>query len=242
MSANGLMATARNEGNAIRSAPRDGILCSVNESVSIPYQRWVFVCTMGELVGFGGIPVLGGALAIWLTTGLEPSVQSIVLYIVAVIGGLGEGAVLALFQLRVLSESLPTLNARHWVTATAAAASFAWACGLLAPTLDEIVEISAQIQIAIWVPASLLILLSIGGAQAWVLRQVVENPISWIVANSLGWLAGLPWTFALPAFLPDGAPLVWWITAFAIAGILMGATVGLITGAFLMRLRPIRAT
>ena len=109
---------------------------------------------MGELVGFGGIPVLGGALAIWLTTGLEPSVQSIVIYIVAVIGGLGEGAVLALFQLRVLSESLPTLNARHWVIGTAAAAAFAWACGMLAPTLDEIVEISAKIQIAIWAPAS----------------------------------------------------------------------------------------
>ena len=214
----------------------------MNESLSIPYQRWVFVCTIGEFVGFAGIPVLGGVLAIWLTTGLESSVQSIVLYIVAVIGGLGEGAVLALFQLRVLSESLPTLNARHWVIGTAAAAAFAWACGMLAPTLDEIVEISAKTQIAIWVPASLLILFSIGGAQAWVLRQVVENPISWIVANSLGWLAGLPWTFALPALLPDGAPIAWWITAFAIAGILMGATVGLITGAFLMRLRPIRET
>jgi hypothetical protein len=195
---------------------------------------------MGELLGFGGIPVLGGALAVWLTAGLEPSIQSAILYITAVIGGLGEGTVLALFQFRVLSECFPALNARHWVVGTAVAAAFAWAFGMLAPTLDEIVGISARVQIAIWVPASLLILISIGAAHALVLKHVVENPISWIVANSLGWLAGLPWTFVLPALLPDGAPIGLWVMAFAIAGILMGATVGLITGAFLLRLTPIR--
>jgi hypothetical protein len=212
----------------------------VSESVSVRYGRWVLVCAVGELVGFGGIPVLGAALAIWLTSGLESSVQAIVLYAVAVIGGLGEGAVLAWFQLRVLSKSLPGLNARHWVLATAGAAAFAWACGMLAPTLDEIVGVSAKTQVAIWIPASVLILLSIGTAQAWLLRRVVENPKSWIAANTLGWLAGLPWTFVLPALVPEDAPMSWWIATFVIAGILMGTTVGLVTGAFLVRLRPLR--
>ena len=64
------------------------------------YRRWVFVCTAGELLGFGGIPVLGGALAIWLTSDLPEAARSLTLFLVAVFGGLGEGAVLALFQLR----------------------------------------------------------------------------------------------------------------------------------------------
>jgi hypothetical protein len=200
----------------------------------------VFVCTVGELIGFGGIPVCGGAMAFWLTSGLVGSSRSLILYAVAVAGGLGEGAVLAWFQLRVLRDHIPSLNARHWVLATAAAASFAWACGMLAPTLDDIVGISGMIQIGIWIPASLLILLSIGAAQAWVLRDVVDNPLSWVVANSLGWLAGLPWTFVLPALLPESAPIALWVSTFVIAGILMGLTVGLVTGVALLRLRPIR--
>jgi len=212
----------------------------VDDSRSSRYRRWVFVCTAGELLGFGGIPVLGGALAIWLTSDLPEAARSLTLYLVAVFGGFGEGAVLALFQLRVLSEYLPDLNARHWVFGTATAAAFAWACGMLAPTLDEVVGISPYTQVAIWIPASVLILLSIGTAQAFVLRPWVENPNSWIAANSLGWLAGLPWTFVLPALLPGDAPLAWWVAAFVIGGILMGLTVGLVTGLFLLRLRPIR--
>lgn len=198
----------------------------------------MLACTAGELLGFGGIPVLGAALALWLTSGLDSSARSLVLYTVAVVGGLGEGAVLSWFQLRVLVECVPGLNPRRWVIATAAAASIAWACGMLSPTLDDIVGIPGVIQAAIWVPAGLLILLSIGAAQAWVLRDIVENPASWVLANSLGWLLGLPWTFVLPALLPENAPTAWWVATFVVAGVLMGLTVGLVTGIALLRLRP----
>lgn len=202
------------------------------------YWRWVLLCTSGELVGFVGVPVLGGALALWLTAGLETLTRSLVLYSVAVAGGFGEGALLASFQLRALTEFIPNVNKQHWVLGTGTAAAFAWAFGMLAPTLDDIVGISTRVQVTIWIPASILILLSIGTAQAWVLRKVVDNPRSWIAANSLGWLAGLPWTFVLPALLPDDAPTTWWIAIFTIAAVLMGATVGLVTGLFLLRLRP----
>lgn len=203
------------------------------------YRRWVLFCTVGELVGFGGIPVLGAALVLWLTTGLEPGLRSLLLYAVAVVAGAGEGAVLAWFQLRVLNAWLTRTQARHWILATAGAAAFAWALGMLAPTLDEFVGIPASVQIAMWVPSGLLILLSIGAAQAWVLRQVVENPRRWLIANVIGWLAGLPWTFVLPALLPETAPVVVWIVTFVIAGVLMGLTVGLVTGVALLQLKPI---
>ena len=202
------------------------------------WVRWTIAITLGELIGFGGIPVPGAAIALWLTDNLEPSARSLVLYGVAVAGGLGEGAVLGWFQMRVLSRLLPRLDSRQWILATAAAAGFAWALGMLAPTLDDLIGLNTAAQIAIWIPAGILILLSIGSAQAWVLRRIVERSSRWIVANVLGWLAGLPWTFALPAALPESAPPQVWIAAFVVAGVLMGVTAGAVTGVALLRLVP----
>jgi len=208
----------------------------MSPGVADRYWQWVLACTLGEIIGFGGVPVLGAALVLWLSSGLEPGTRSILLFAIAVIGGLGEGAILALFQLRVLRTLLPRLNARRWVLSTAGAASFAWLCGMLAPLLDDLVGLSASAAIAIWVPAGLLILLSIGAAQAWVLRGVVDSPNRWITANVLGWLLGLPWTFVLPALLPETAPIPVWVATFSIAGVMMGLTVGLVTGRTLIRL------
>ena len=98
----------------------------------------------------------------------------------------------------------------------------AWALGMLAQTLDDTIGIAAWMQVAICVPAAVLILLSIGVARSLVLRGVVSNPYSWLVANVLGWLAGLPWTFLLPALLPDSAPASVWIATFAVAGVFDG--------------------
>ena len=196
-------------------------------------------CTAGELVGFGAIPVLGGAIAFSLTGSLSPGLRSLVLYAVAIIGGFGEGAVLAAFQLQVLRERFPRLNARRWILSTALAASVAWLCGYLAPTLDDLIGISPVTQVVIWIPAGVLILLSIGSAQAWALRDTVEKPSQWITANVLGWLCGLPWTFVLPAALPDTAPVAVRAATFVLAGMLMGTTVGVVTGYTLVRLVPV---
>jgi len=209
----------------------------VHRPAATLYRRWVVACTAGELIGFGGIPVLGAALAILLTEGLAPGTRSVTLYVVAVIGGLGEGAVLAWFQLRVLGPLLPQLPRRRWVGATALAAAIAWACGMLAPLLDDLFGLAPAAQIAIWVPASIAILLSIGSAQAWALRGIVEAPRQWLAANVIAWLAGLPWTFVLPALLPESAPMPAWISTFVLAGVLMGLTVGLVTGLAVTRMR-----
>jgi len=201
------------------------------------YWRWVLVCTAGELVGFGGIPVVAGYVSLSLTATLAPDARAAIIYFVSLVGGLGEGAVLAWFQLLVLRGYLPRLNAGRWIRSTSVAAAFAWMMGMLAPTLDDLVGISTTTQVIIWMPASVLILLSIGTAQSWVLADVAYNSSSWIVANALGWLLGLIWTFVLPALLPEDAPLSIWVSTFLIAGILMGLTVGLVTGHALISLR-----
>ena len=119
-----------------------------------------------ELIGFGALPVAGAAMALALTDGLSPDVRTLLLYAVAVIGGCGEGAVLAWFQLRVLRDVLPDIDARRWVLYTAAAAGGAWALGMLAPTLDDLFGISAAAQLAIWLPARLTAVVMVLAAAA----------------------------------------------------------------------------
>ncbi|MGD2167885.1 MAG: hypothetical protein PVF63_07225 [Gammaproteobacteria bacterium] len=201
------------------------------------YWRWVLACTVGELIGFFGLPVLGGMTVLWLTEGIDPFARSIVLYLMAAAGGLGEGAILAFFQVHILRLRWPALNTRRWIIYTAVAASIAWLCGMLSPLLDDLMGLSAAVQIAIWLPAGTIIVFSIGTAQSRVLSDVVSRPRRWITANVMGWLLGLPWTFVLPAMLPESAPLTVWAIVFFVAAALMGLTVGLVTGTQVLRLQ-----
>ena len=209
----------------------------MSKSQSSLYRRWVLAFTAGELLGFGGIPVAGGALVFWLTLELHEVARAIMFYAVAVFGGLGEGMVLGWFQSRVLEQVITGFDARRWILCTSLAASFAWALGMLGPTLDELVGLSTVEQMLIWVPGSVLILFSIGTAQALALRGLVRDPQQWIWVNACGWLLGLPWTFVLPAMLPERAPLAAWVAVFIVAGVLMGATVGAVTGWSVLRMQ-----
>lgn len=199
-------------------------------------RRWVLRFTLGELVGFGLLPALGGTLVAAWTNGMSATPRALLLYAVAVGAGFGEGAVLGAFQRPVVQALFPSVSGRRWVLATGLAASVAWAAGMLAPTLDDVVGLSTGAMVGIWAAAGVVILSSIGTAQAWVLRGHTSRARSWIVANAVGWLCGLPWTFALPALLPDDAPPVAFGGVFAVAGVLMGATTGWVTGRWLQRL------
>ena len=211
----------------------------INSQSSL-YRRWVLAFTVGELLGFGGIPVAGGALVFWLTLDLGQGVRAVVFYAVAVVGGLGEGMVLGWFQARVLREVISGFDARRWILWTSFAAALAWALGMLAPTLDDLVGLSMFEQLIIWVPGSVLILFSVGTVQALALRGLVRNPQQWVWANAVGWLLGLPWTFVLPALLPESAQVAAWVGVFVVAGVLMGATVGAVTGWSVLRMQTER--
>ncbi|HJL19568.1 MAG TPA: hypothetical protein RMH99_28150 [Sandaracinaceae bacterium LLY-WYZ-13_1] len=200
------------------------------------WQRWVVAFTLGELVGFGLIPALGGLGVFALTGSMPTAPRALLLYVVAVVGGFGEGAVLAAFQRRVLRTAWPTIAGRRWVVRTGAAASVAWAAGMLPPTLDDLVALPVEAHVALWVVAGIVILPSIGVAQASVLAEHAARPGRWVLWNVLGWLGGLPWTFVLPALVPDDAPLAAFGGAMLIGGVLMGATAGAITGVGLVRL------
>ena len=202
------------------------------------WRRFVVAVTLGELIGFGGLPIAGGFVAMAFTDTLATGPRALVLYFVSIIGGFAEGAMLAWFQWRVLRSMWPALDLRRWIGHTGLAAALAWAFGMLPPTLDDMFGLSTAVQVGLWIVATLVILPSIGWAQSLVLRSHVADARGWIGANVLGWLLGLPWTFVAPALLPDDAPHWAFALAFIVAGALMGATVGAVTGRWLIRRWP----
>jgi hypothetical protein len=200
------------------------------------FRRWTVAFTLGELIGFGLIPAAGGLAAYALTDGMAAAPRALLLYAVAIVGGFGEGAVLARFQLGPLREVFVRLDGRRWVLHTGVAASVAWAAGMLTPTLDDVLGLGVGAQIALWMACAVVILLSIGMAQARLLARHVERPRRWLWANVVGWIAGLPWTFVLPALVPDDAPVWAFGIAMLLGGVLMGATTGAVTGLWLVRM------
>lgn len=193
------------------------------------YRRWLVAMTLGELVAFSVPTAVWGLAAV---AGLGDQAA----YLPVVLAGAGEGAVLGYAQTRALRHDLPALDARAWVRATAAAGALGWAVGL-APSAfhDALSGLPVAVLAGLGALAGVVLLCSIGAAQAVVLRRHVHHAGRWIGANAAGWLAGLPVVFIAFAVAPNHPASV--RAAFAIAGgVGMGFTVAAVTGRTLLRL------
>lgn len=196
------------------------------------WWRWTLAVTAGELLGFA-IPALTGALT--TAAGLPEAV----VWLVTVPAGLGEGAVLGFAQWWVLRRYLPSLSGRAWVLATALAAGLAWIIGVTLSTLGSSARLSPAIVIALAVVLGIIFLLTMGGAQWWVLRRHLARAGWWIAANAIAWPVGVLVPVIALSLVPDGTPLGWIAVTGIVSGILMGVVVGAITGvALVMLLRP----
>jgi len=200
-----------------------------------PWRRWVVATTLGELAGFALPTAVWGAAA---TAGLGDRATALPV----ILAGAGEGAVLGFAQSRALRIELPAVEPRAWIGATAAAAALAWAIGMAPSTFHE--ELSAwpvPVLVGLGVVGGVTLLLSIGVAQALVLRHHVLHAGRWVAANAAGWLLGLPIVFVALAVAPEDPPVIRAAIAVA-AGAAMGFTVAVVTGRALVALlkRPRR--
>jgi hypothetical protein len=196
---------------------------------SATYRRWFVATTLGELVAFS-LPT-----GVWAATAVAGLDERIALAPV-ILAGAGEGAVLAYAQSRALRRELPDFDTSAWIRATAAAAALSWAVGMMPSTFHEpLSALPPPVVIVFGLAGGVVMLCSIGVAQAAVLRRYVEHAGRWITANALGWLAGLPVVFAALAVAPEHPAAV--RVAFALVGAVgMGAAVAAVTGSCLVRL------
>lgn len=189
-----------------------------------------FVCvTIAEVLGFVA-PAVTGAL----TADAAPAVTLPAL----LLAGAVEGAVLGLGQGVVLRAAVPGLPVRRWVAATTAGAVLAYGLGMLPPTAYGVA--------AAWPPVVLgvaggllgaLLLGSIGTAQWLVLRRHVPGSASWVATTALGWAGGLAAFLAVctPLWAP-GRSLALTVAVGVLGGLVMAATMAVITGVGLVRL------
>jgi hypothetical protein len=188
---------------------------------------WFLTVTPAEFLGFI-VPAVAGAL----------TVDSAVALPVLLVAGAVEGAVLGTGQALVLRRAVPAVNTRHWVTATAAAASFAYLAGLAPSTWAA--QLSSRPPWLLWPAAGVLglaLLCSIGFAQWLVLRRHVPRSGRWIATTAGAWLLGL--AVFLGATMPlwqPGQSLPATIAIGVLGGFLMAATTSAVTALAVRRL------
>ncbi len=196
-----------------------------------PVGRWIFACTMGEMLGFGAAG--GWAWIAWRLFGFDPvqaGDRAGVLGLM-VLAGVFEGTALGTLQWVVLRMTFPTIRARDWVGVTMAVAALGWFVGMLPSTLAG-AQASRPMPSEPSLPTALALAVAFGavvgaifGAAQWlVLRRHARGVWRWIVGNAIGWAAGLPWAYAAGATTDISRA-----TGVAIAvGVLAGALMGLI--------------
>ncbi|MGR0319008.1 hypothetical protein [Agromyces sp. ZXT2-3] len=195
--------------------------------------RWVTGTAVGEGVGFL-LPVTGFAIA----DALGLAGWSHWLLLVGI--GAGEGALLGLGQSLALRGGPAAVPTGRWVAATAAAASAAWAIGMLPSTLADAGVAIDWGRPTTWVLvalAGLALLASIPLAQWPVLAAAgVPRAWRWVPLGMAAWLVGLPFTFAPSPIVDAGTPAPVVFALFAASGVLMAVTMAIVTGLGLRRM------
>ncbi len=86
----------------------------------------------------------------------------------------------------------------------------------------------------------LLLGATVGGVQAYVLRQRMKKPLRWVWANMVAWPLSLVGLKICQELVPVGAGGVHWVLATGISGLISGFIVGAITGPLLSTSLPKR--
>jgi len=172
----------------------------------------------------------------------------LVSFFLAVATGAIEATLVGLAQWWAMSPWFPTITRRAWWLATLIGALAAYVLGYLPSTLMSLSEQASQTsQTPVAEPPQLVILLLAAGlgaiagavlsfAQWLTMRKTVKRAGLWIPANMLAWLVGMPIIFwGIDAAQKGGSPLQA-VPLLALVLFLTGAVVGMIHGAFLVRL------
>ncbi|OGO24295.1 MAG: hypothetical protein A2144_10225 [Chloroflexi bacterium RBG_16_50_9] len=209
------------------------------------WLKWTIACGAGE---FLGIAVAAGIWVLHATILGEPQVisQKIILLVFMIFAGVFEGLVTGGLQWSVLKIKFTDLKAKNWLFFTALGAAVAWLLGMMPSTFfipDAAGNHSVGFELSGWLFIFMsafmgMVLGVIFGIFQWLeLRKHALAAGQWILANSVGWLAGIV-TIFLGASLPSAdTKLAVTIVIGAVSGLLGGLFVGAITGLFLIKLQ-----
>ncbi|HJV97691.1 MAG TPA: hypothetical protein VJ617_01130 [Arthrobacter sp.] len=182
-------------------------------------RRWIVCVTLAEAAGFAIPAVAGGILSLL-------AAPAGVVYPAMVVAGACEGAVLGFGQSLGFRSAVPR---SRWMLATAAGAAVAWSIGMLPSSLGGI-DFASPWAIVLTAVLGCLLLLSIPTLQWSVLRRHGLRTAFWIPVNAGAWAAGILWTLAPSPFIDETTPAPALFGVYLLAGLLMAATVAVLTG------------
>lgn len=208
--------------------------------------RWIAANAVSEFLGLGLTFLVVGLIFSRLG---EPESAGLILFsfLVAVAAGAIEATLVGLAQWWAMHPWFSNLSRSEWWRATLIGALLAYTLGYLPSTVMSLGEAASQEPVT-EPPLYLVLLLAaglgaIGGAvlsfaQWLVLRRHVSRAGLWLPANMLAWSAGMPLIFwGIDLAFRQEALAVSLVLLLAIL-LLAGAIVGVIHGAFLVRLVP----
>jgi len=213
------------------------------------WLRWIVANALAEMVGLG--LTLAITAAFFASQSGPQTVGGILLsFAVAVGSGAIEATLVGLVQWGVLRPWFPSVSRFAWWRGTLIGALIAYVLGYLPSTLMDLGASASQVPAAAaaeppqWVTLLLAAGLGLVGgallsfAQGLALRGKARRAGSWIPANMLAWMLGMPlifWGIDLAFKLPAV-----WQSVLLMAGVLLlaGAAVGAVHGWFLTRMVP----
>ena len=210
--------------------PSSPIAASVQPTDRALWRAWTGWVTLGEFAGFS-VPAAVGAATATMAAGLSAPIL--------VAAGAVEGALLGLAQAHVLRTALPEVNHARWVGATAVGAAIAWMVGLTPMLTDgRLFDLPTAALISLALVLGVVLLGSIGTAQWLVLRRRVEHSSWWILTTAASWTVGLiVFTGATTPFWQEGQSVLLITAIGVVGGLLMAATVAVLTGWAMLKLR-----
>jgi hypothetical protein len=182
-------------------------------------RRWFVSVTLAEAAGFAIPAIVGGTLSVL-------AAPAGIVYPAMVLAGACEGCLLGFGQSIGFG---PTVPRARWIVMTAAGAATAWSIGMLPSSLGGIDFDSPWVIVLVAVLGCVL-LLSIPTFQWLVLRRPGRWSAYWIPVNARAWAAGILWTLAPSPFIDENTPGPALFGAYLLAGLLMAATVAVLTG------------
>jgi hypothetical protein len=186
--------------------------------------RWIVAVTVGEAIGFA----IAAGVAVGTVVLAIPDPWR---YLAIVAGGAVEGATLGAAQLIGMGAHRP--DARKWIGATAFGAAVAWSLGMVPSTLA--LTLTSPLAIVMLVFGAVALLASIPVAQWLTIRRRVDV-LRWIPVNMGAWAIAILWTFAPSPIVDESTTLGVLILVYAVAGLLMAATVAALTATTARRL------
>jgi hypothetical protein len=188
-------------------------------------RRWIVSVTLAEAAGFAVPAMVGGILSLL-------AAPSGVVYPAMLVAGACEGVLLGLGQSIGFGPAIPRAP---WILATALGAAAAWSIGMLPSSLGGI-DFASPWVIVLTVMLGSALLVSIPTLQWVVLRRKGVRSAFWIPVNAGAWAAGVLWTFAPSPFIDEATPAPALFGIYLLAGVLMAATVAVLTGSAAKRI------